>query len=163
MNAVAVMHDPGIEAREPGQHHQRRAGEVEDAREQRHARNLGDEKNGAADYPVPGGDGVQAEEFGRDQREAGQQEGKECPTRAQRGDAALDGVNRAHRTQPGHQRSGPVPDEFLDQEHDGGQPYEGGEQQALKFLQQGVHKGVVLPVVSGSNRMSEKTAMAIFD
>jgi len=154
VDAVAVIHDPGVETCEPRQRHQCRAGEVEDARKQRHAGYFGEDENSAADNPVSAGDGVQAEQLGRDQDGAGQQKGEERPARAQSGDVSLDGVDYAHRTEPRHESRSPVPDEFLDQEDGGGQPYEGGEQQALKFLQGRFHvvwtRGWILTILFGS-------------
>lgn len=135
VDAVAVMHHESIQAREPAELHQRRAGEVENAREQRHAHQLRQHEHGAADEPVSGGDGMQADEFCGYQDQAGQQERDQRPARVQRGDALFDGPNQKHRAQSGHECRRPVPDRFLDQKNDRGQPCERCEQQSTDLFQ----------------------------
>lgn len=131
VDAVAVIHDEGIQAREPGKLHQRRTGKVEDTREKRHAEQFRQNKDTAADEQVSAGDGVQADELGGDKNQAGQKEGDQSPAWQQCGNALFDGVNQAHRSQSGHESGCPVPDGFFDQEYDGGEPGQRDQQKAF--------------------------------
>lgn len=81
VDEVTVKHHASVKPGEPGKLQECRAGKVEDTREQGHAREFGQNEDGTAEQPVPRRDGVQAEQFGRNERQAGQQECEQRPAR----------------------------------------------------------------------------------